>query len=57
MSSMVKPVKYPVQINVGIPLELKVELEQLSEERKESIAEIARRGIEVEVRRLHESHS
>lgn len=26
-------------------------------ERQESIAEIARRGIEAEVRRLHESHS
>jgi hypothetical protein len=54
MSSMVKPVKYPVQINVGIPLELKVELEQLSEERKESISEIARRGIWAEVARLKE---
>jgi hypothetical protein len=49
---MVKPVKYPVQINVGIPLELKAELEQLSEERKESISEIARRGIGAEVARL-----
>jgi len=52
MSSMVKPVKYPVQINVGIPLELKAELERLSEERQESIAEIARRGIEAEVARM-----
>ena len=49
---MVKPVRYPVQINVAIPSELKAELERLSEERQESIAEIARRGIEVEVARL-----
>ena len=49
---MVKPMRYPVQINVAIPSELKAELERLSEERKESISEIARRGIEAEVARL-----
>lgn len=51
MNGMVKPVRYPMQINVGLPLELKAELERLSEERQESIAEIARRGIEAEVAR------
>lgn len=49
---MVKPVRYPLQINVGITEELKAELDRLSEARKESIAEIARRGIEAEVARL-----
>lgn len=49
---MVKPIRYPLQINVGISEELKAELEKLSEERKESVAEIARRGIEAEVRRM-----
>ena len=52
MTSMVKPVRYPMQINVSLPLELKAELARLSEERKESISEIARRGIEAEVARL-----
>ena len=47
-----KPMRYPIQINVGISMELKAELEKLSEERRESIAEIARRGIEGEVTRL-----
>lgn len=47
-----KPKRYPEQINVAISTELKKELERLSEERKESIAEIARRGIEAEVARL-----
>jgi transposase-like protein len=47
-----KPVKYPSQINVAISADLKAELERLSEERQESIAEIARRGIEAEVRRM-----
>jgi len=49
---MVKPLKYPTQINVGVTEELRAELERLSEERKESISEIARRGIEAEVARL-----
>ena len=41
-----------MQINVGVSMELRADLERLSEERKESIAEIARRGIEAEVARL-----
>jgi predicted transcriptional regulator len=49
---MVKPIRYPTQVAVGITEELRAELERLSEERKESISEIARRGIEAEVARL-----
>jgi len=47
-----KPVRWPVQINVAISEELKAELDRLSEARKESVAEIARRGIEAEVARM-----
>ena len=47
-----KPKKYTCQFNLWIYEELKAELERLSEERQESIAEIARRGIEAEVARL-----
>ena len=47
-----KPKKYGSQFNLWIPDELKAELERLSEERQESIAEIARRGIEAEIVRL-----
>jgi transposase-like protein len=47
-----KPKKYGSQFNLWIPDELKAELLRLSEERQESIADIARRGIEAEVARL-----
>ena len=44
--------RYGSQINIAISNDLKATLDTLSEERKESISDIARRGVEREIAKL-----
>jgi predicted transcriptional regulator len=44
--------RYGSQINIAISNDLKATLDMLSEERKESISDIARRGLEREIAKL-----